>query len=487
MNRRKFFQVWGTTPFAFSMERVAGVLLENRHLLQPSPVRDPLFHAVSRLSYGMTPPLYQYLQEVGMDAYLQEQLNPEAIDDSALDRQLHAFPLLDAPPYQLLDSATSRRDMVVNLFGGVVNRAWFSNRQLYERMVQFWGDHFSIFASDKRLLALKIVDDRETIRPYALTTFIELLKATAHSPAMLVYLDNAASSKEAPNENYARELLELHTLGINGGYTETDIKEIAKAFTGWSVRGQDAESTLWGTFYFREGRYAPGTKNVLGYQINVGGEQDGEAVLDIVATHPSTARFICQKLARHFVADTPTDSLVTKLTANFWANNGSIVQLMQTLITAEEFWSAPPKFKRPFEFVIGMLRSLDYYVKQPIALQNALYQTLSEMGHVPFQWATPDGYPDEGAYWMNNLLPRWNAILKLLQATELGEPRWETLYALGADQPLGLPTPYLIGRSLTPQETTLISDFMTRVGGSTERQFQAATALLLASPAYQYQ
>ena len=126
MNRRKFFQVWGTTPFAFSMERVAGVLLENRHLLQPSPVRDPLFHAVSRLSYGMTPPLYQYLQEVGMDAYLQEQLNPEAIDDSALDRQLHAFPLLDAPPYQLLDSATSRRDMVVNLFGGVVNRAWFS-------------------------------------------------------------------------------------------------------------------------------------------------------------------------------------------------------------------------------------------------------------------------------------------------------------------------------------------------------------------------
>ncbi|MFZ4826603.1 MAG: DUF1800 domain-containing protein [Phototrophicaceae bacterium] len=487
MNRRKFIRLWGSASVALPMERVAGVLLANRHLLQPIPMRDPMFHAVSRLSYGMTPALYQQLQSTDIDAYLQEQLTPQAIDDSALERQLLAFPLLDAPPYQLLDSATSRRDMVVNLFGGVVNRAWFSKRQLYERMVQFWGDHFSIFASDKRLLALKIVDDRETIRPYAFSTFIELLRATAHSPAMLVYLDNATSSKEAPNENYARELLELHTLGINGGYTEADIKEIAKAFTGWSLHGQDGDATLWGTFYFREGRYAPGTKNVLGYQINVGGEQDGEAVLDIVATHPSTARFICHKLARHFVADVPPDSLITKLTANFWANNGSIPQLMQTLITADEFWTAPPKFKRPFEFVIGMLRTLDYYVKQPIALQNALYQTLSEMGHVPFQWATPDGYPDEGAYWINNLLPRWNATLKLLQATDVGEPRWETLYTLGEGQSLGLPVPYLLGRSLTTDETTLISDFMKSVGGSADRQFQAAVALLLASPAYQYQ
>jgi uncharacterized protein (DUF1800 family) len=292
-------------------------------------------------------------------------------------------------------------------------RAVYSDRQLYELMVDFWENHFSIFANkdDDRYLVTGF--DRETIRPFALARFRDLLGATAHSPAMLFYLDNWRSSVPRPypakgdkpagvdgglNENYARELMELHTLGVDGGYTQKDVQEVARCFSGWTIQKPNEQ----GLFLYRPGLHDDGDKVVLGHKIlSGGGIADGERVLDILATHPSTAKFIATKLARRFISDDPPQSVIDRAAAVFLKTDGSIRETLRAVITSPEFFSTAAyraKVRSPFEYVAAALRvtSAETDGDRPVL------DFIGRMGQPLFGRITPDGYADRADQWLSS-------------------------------------------------------------------------------------
>ncbi|MEO0563215.1 MAG: DUF1800 domain-containing protein, partial [Chloroflexota bacterium] len=357
-DRRAFLQVLSGQPLS------AGMLLET-YAASPAPEpiaptdRDSTAFLLNRIAFGATPALYARVHDVGAATYIEEQLNPDDIDDSELERRMAPYAAWNSTPAQLLD--TRRGDVLNDLILGWITRALYTERQLHERMVHFWSDHFSVYIGKGGVGQLKIADDRDHIRPHALGRFRDLLGASAKSPAMLFYLDQAQSNAIAPNENYGRELLELHTLGVDGGYTEDDVKAAARAFTGWSIYRPQDDTERGGTFLFRPRLHDDGDKVFLGDTIRGGGIEEGERILDILAAHPSTARFISTKLARRFVSDNPPAALVDDLSQTFLQTDGDIRAVMQTLLASDAFWSAPPKFKRPFEYAVGVLRHTDYH------------------------------------------------------------------------------------------------------------------------------
>ena len=292
-------------------------------------------------------------------------------------------------------------------------RAVYSERQLYEVMVDFWENHFSIFANkdDDRYLLTSF--DRETIRPFVMGRFRDLLGATAHSPAMLYYLDNWRSSVPRPypakgdkpagvdgglNENYARELMELHTMGVDGGYTQKDVQEVARCFTGWTIEKPNQE----GLFLYRPGLHDNGDKIVLGHKILAGGGiADGERVLDILATHPATARFIATKLARRFISDDPPNSAIDRATEVFLKTDGSIRETLRALITSPEFFAATTyraKLRSPFEYVAAAMRALNADTDGDRPVLDAI----GRMGQPVFGRITPDGYADRADQWLSS-------------------------------------------------------------------------------------
>lgn len=460
--------------------------------------RDRIWHVLSRLTFGVTPDLYTQVRSMGAEAFIEDQLHPDGIDDSDCDERLTAYPDIDENSGVLLDRYQNQPGRVVlSLMGAWGTRAIYSKRQLFERMVHFWTDHFNVYIGKNLVLYLKVDDDRDVIRPSALRRFRDILGASAHSPAMLYYLDNFRSDQRAPNENYARELLELHTMGVNGGYTEDDVKEVARCFTGWSISNPRLEGDGTTQFRFRPNLHDRGEKVVLGQVIPAGGgEEDGELVLDILAQHPSTARFISTKLARRFVSDFPPDSLVDSLTQTYLSTDGDIPSLLRVMFAADEFWNAPPKFKRPFEHSVGALRALNYDVQSNVRFLRFMRYMLESLGHVPFNWPAPNGYPDVGGYWMNNLLPRWNMTLATaFDAVDGAELGIESLVAL--IQNSGIPLEfdpvmhfiarYLIGRDLTDDELTITRDFALSADVNNEgERILVGMSLLLASPGYQY-
>jgi len=235
--------------------------------------------------------------------------------------------------------------------------------------------------------------------------------ATAKSPAMLVYLDNRLSSSvRGINENYARELMELHTLGVDGGYTQKDVQEVARALTGWTIEGRQRG----GEFIFRPRMHDDGEKIVLGHRIHAGGMADGDAVIDFLAKHPSTARFISMKLVRRFVADDPPESLVNRVADVYKKTDGEIRAMLHAIMTSREFSSPDTvgaKTKSPFEYAVSAIRSLDGTTdgSRPVA------QSIARMGQPLYQCQPPTGYPDRGDYWMSNgaILERLNFAVAL--------------------------------------------------------------------------
>ncbi len=460
--------------------------------------RDRVIHAITRLSYGVTPALYRHVQQIGVQSFIDEQLNPELIDDSVVNAVVQPLaPILTENGGILFRQLENRRGEVsVALVGNMATRAVDSQRQLFERMVQFWGDHFSVYAGKGPVLFLKVDDDRDVIRPKALGTFRELLGASAHSPAMLIYLDNAQNERSAPNENYARELLELHTLGVAGGYDEDDVKEVARAFTGWSVSGRGQQNDGRIDYIFRRLFHDNEEKIVLDTVIPAGGgEQDGELVLDVIAAHPSTARFMATKLARRFVADQPPASLVEQVAATFSASNGDIRATLRTLFNADEFWNAPPKFKQPYEYAISLMRALNYHVQLPEGLVRGLRDPLDALGNIPFTWPAPNGFPDVAGAWQNGLITRWNMAIGASSGEIQGATTdSEGLLALWNDNGVPFETEavidfsagYLFGRPLTSEERAVALDFATATTTDVSEQIRSALALLLASPAFQY-
>jgi uncharacterized protein (DUF1800 family) len=353
-------------------------------------------------------------------------------------------------------------DVLAELSQHKMLRAVYSERQLQEVLTDFWFNHFNVDARKGRTRFLITEYERESIRPHVLGKFRELLEASAKGPAMLFYLDNwmsidpngpnprarpqpgfqgrpiarggrgriqiqmqrppqqqANNPRRGLNENYGRELMELHTLGVDGGYTQKDVTEVARAFTGWTIAGPRQAGA---GFFFDAVMHDDREKVVLGHRIKAGGGiDDGEQVLDILASHPSTARFISTKLARRFVSDDPPQALVDRLAARFTATSGDLRELMRTLLTSPEFLSSSAyraKVKTPLEFVVSAVRATGANLTDVRPLVRALQQ----MGMPLYQCSPPTGYKDTADAWANTgaLVNRMNFAAQLANGRQLG-------------------------------------------------------------------
>jgi uncharacterized protein (DUF1800 family) len=333
------------------------------------------------------------------------------------------------------------------LIQGKLMRAIYSDRQLEEVMTDFWFNHFNVFigkGADRYLLTSY---ERDVIRPHAMGKFEDLLLATAHSPAMLFYLDNwlsvgpnsdfangiprrnnhynwrrprrqqrlaqlkqAKGKRSGLNENYGRELMELHTLGVNGGYTQQDVTEVARVLTGWTLK----QPKQGGGFSFEDRMHEPGDKHVLGHRIKSGGEKEGREVLHILARHPSTAKFISTKLATRFVSDNPPPALIDRMAQTFRKKDGDIREVFKTMFQSPEFWapdSYRAKIKTPLEFVVSAVRASGAEVSDALPLARQL----QSMGMQLYGMQPPTGYSMKADAWVNSsaLLGRMNFALAL--------------------------------------------------------------------------
>jgi hypothetical protein len=373
------------------------------------PAASAEYNALKRTSFGVHRDSLSTMQSIGIDAYLENQLDYLSIDDGDLESSIATlFPLSTQTAAQLASGFPDNIAAVAQQMASATQyRQIFSERQLFEVMVEFWSDHFNIHLLNGFGPVLKPEDDRSVIRAHALGNFRDLLGASASSPSMLFYLDNFLNVAAAPNENYARELMELHTLGVDGGYNENDVKEVARCFTGWTIHFVGGSI---GSFKYDGTVHDNGGKVVLGNSITVGGKQDGDAVLDILASHPSTARFIATKLCRRFIADAPDAATVDAVANAFSTSSGDIKTTLRALFASEAFRNtADLKFTRPSEYLAGALRVLAPDTDYPSDGGVLFFYALLILGQTPFYWPTPDGYPDTQGYWANTggLLNRW--------------------------------------------------------------------------------
>lgn len=519
---------------------------------------EAILHALNRLAYGPRPGDIERVRQIGLAKWIDQQLNPNSIDDRAVEARLDAYPTLrmsskqlladypqrkqvekkaekqqatrgdaaaavvaqdmranqtsasdasatDAPnapspmkqstaqseanpptpgaggggkrgsltvdpnavPRAISDDSRKPQRVVEELAMAKVTRAVYSDRQLQQIMDDFWFNHFNVFAGKGDVKWLMTSYERDVVQPHTLGKFKDLLDATAHSPAMLFYLDNylsadpnAAASAAAQraarqqahrgwfggstpprpqpkpkkgarglNENYGRELMELHTLGVDGGYTQKDVTEVARCFTGWSIEKPREEAT----FKFDEKLHDPDPKIVLGKKIHAGGMKDGEQVIELLSKNPNTAKFISTKLARRFVSDNPPPALVARMAKEFQSSDGDIRAVMKTMIYSPEFWSRDAyraKVKTPFELVVSTARALGTDVDTPMPL----VQWTGRIGEPLYQCQPPTGYSDKADAWVNTgaLLNRLNYSLALASNKVRGS-RSDTASLLGVD------------------------------------------------------
>ena len=353
----------------------------------------------------------------------------------------------NAVPRAIADDSKRPQRVVEELAMAKVARAIYSERQLQLVMDDFWFNHFNVFAGKGEDRWFLTAYERDVIQPHTMGKFKDLLTATAKSPAMLFYLDNflsadpraadrmaaeraarqwrrgafgrpwpprvpqqAKKNVRGLNENYGRELMELHTLGVDGGYTQKDVTEVARCFTGWTIE----KPREYASFKFDERMHDPDPKIVLGKKIHAGGMKDGEQVIELLARHPSTAKFISTKLARRFVSDTPPASLVERMAQTFQSSDGDIRAVLKTMIYSPEFWSREAyraKIKTPFELVVSTARALGADVDTPMPL----VQWTGRIGEPLYQCQPPTGYTDKSDAWVNTgaLLNRLNYSLAL--------------------------------------------------------------------------
>jgi uncharacterized protein (DUF1800 family) len=468
---------------------------------------EAISHALNRLAYGPRPGDVDHIREIGLEKWIDQQLHPEALEDADLDARLKRYPTLTMSPKQLVDTypeanqaakkegitkeqfqeqqmakrqeAESQVIMTGNdnldkaqqqlaklvgpnritaeLSMAKMDRAVYSNRQLQAVMEDFWFNHFNVFANkgaDKWMMTSYV---RDTIRPHVFGKFPDLLLATAHSPAMLFYLDNHLSADPAAvarmqqekamrraryggftpptpgtfpgpatapppgtaapagkkserglNENYGREVMELHTVGVDAGYTQQDVIQMAECLTGWTIKEPRKDPV----YNFDEKIHAEGKKVVMGHTFNYGGEKDGEEALKMLAAQPATAEFISTKLARHFVSDNPPQPLVDRMAKTYRSTGGDIRAVLHTMIYSPEFWSREAyrsKMKTPFELVASTARALNAEVTITLPLTN----WVNRMGEPLFLCQPPTGYSDKAETWVNTgaLLNRLNFAL----------------------------------------------------------------------------
>jgi len=556
--------------------------------------RDEIVHVLNRVTFGLRPGDVEAVQKMGLHNYIEQQLHPETIDDSTVEQEVSKFDLLQMTPRELsqmfqeerknnlkkqkqlaaqnqgqaqqpvanagapvnanqnqveqppmlasprekmakmLDQAKQYRSVAAigQLEQAKLVRAVDSQRQLQEVLVDFWGNHFNIDVKKGPDRVLKVVDDREVIRPHILGKFRDLLEASAKSPAMLFYLDNATSTvahtvtgreqmaterirdqmmqngngalappvpvvgekKGGINENYAREIMELHTLGVDGGYTQKDVQEVARCFTGWSIDRQTGE------FAFRARQHDNGPKVVLGHNIPAGGGiQDGETVLDILCANPATAHHIALQLCQRFVADVPPSALVDRIAGVFTRTGGDLRQVTEAILTSPAFLSPATygnKIKSPLEFTVSAVRasSSAFIARQPPPYdklvpageggaimgrgqaadrmskrpRQSLNWHIFELGEPLFACTPPTGYKEVSSTWVSPgaLIERLNFAMALT-GQKLSDVRFD-------------PKKVLDGTDLDKPEDVLnqcVSVFLQNNISSTTRKVLEQTAL----------
>lgn len=568
-----------------------------------TPLTDDqkIVHVLNRLGFGPRPGDVARVKALGIHRYIALQLTPEKIDDTGIEAKLSAFTLLSAPAEQLtrsyyegiknrqklrqLQEAARRKrsaamggddTMPMGTAGSAamtpelqaqmrrilqqerngiagaarqlqmakIARAVESERQLQEVLVDFWTNHFNVDIRKGPSRVFKIVDDREVIRPHVLGRFRDLLGASAKSPAMLFYLDNAQSQVPQPvnprlaaalrrrgglagsvapapgqrlrggiNENYAREIMELHTLGVDGGYTQKDVQEVARCLTGWGI------DRLRGTFQFSPRRHDNGEKRVLGQRIPAGGGiRDGELVLDILASHPSTAKHVSRKLCQRLVADEPPRALVERCAAVWVKTEGDLRAVVRTIVTSNEFFSRAAyrqKIKSPFELAVSAVRALGGTIDlspEPVRnaamrsgrmngayralLGQALTGQIATMGQPLYQHQAPTGYPEDSRKWVSAgaLISRLNFTLNLTNRRVPGVDHDDLSAVFSSrSEPRALVTALadrLLHGDVSPSTRATLLKQATEAGNSGGEGGGAAavrriTALVLGSPEFQ--
>ena len=394
------------------------------------PLSDrQIIHVLNRLAFGPTLEDFNHVRSIGVDRYIAEQLDPGSIPepfelqwriaalntlryDAAQLRQLYG-PLTGIrgfrlPPELEKMQRERARTIVQQAAEGRILQAVLSRRQLQEVMVDFWFNHFNVFAG-KDLDHLWIGDyEQRAIRPFVLSRFRDLLFAATKHPAMLVYLDNTLSTapgsprargnRSGLNENFAREVMELHTLGADGGYTQEDVITLARILTGWSINPPDARKFPDHAAVFEGARHDFGPKVFLGHVLRSKGKAEGEEALDILAKSPATARHIAFELAQYFVADVPPTPLVEQLAARFLATDGNIREVLSTLFVSREFWqSYSQKYKTPYHFVVSAVRA----ASAPVDNTRPLLGAMTQLGMPLFGCLTPDGYKNTEGAWLS--------------------------------------------------------------------------------------
>jgi uncharacterized protein (DUF1800 family) len=443
---------------------------------------DRIVHVLNRLGYGPRPGEVEKVRAVGVDRWIDQQLRPDRIPDPALAGRLASLPTTRLATRDLLrryeipreakreiqarraqlenaseeELRDARRDLmrkyraemdgspqqvVQELQSAKILRAVYSERQLDEVLVDFWMNHFNVFAGKGPVKFMVGEYERDTVRPHAWGRFEDLLRATAESPAMLFYLDNWLSAdpnatpmglrsrsrrpqapgqarKRGLNENYAREIMELHTLGVDGGYTQKDVTEVARCFTGWTMRNPRQGAP---EFFFNDRIHDRGEKVVLGHRIKGGGKNEGDQVIHLLATHPSTARFVSYKLARRFVSDEPPKALVDRAAETFRRTGGDIRAVVKAIVTSPEFFAPEAlsaKVKTPFEFAVSAVRASG----AEVADARLLAQRVAAMGMPLYLQQPPTGYKDTADAWVSTsgLLARLNLAIDLAQGRVRG-------------------------------------------------------------------
>ncbi len=394
------------------------------------PVSDQtVIHLLNRLAFGPTLEEARHVKTIGVERYIAEQLDPESIPEP-IELRWRLVPLdtLKLNPVQLrqlygplrslrgfkpnpeLEKAQRERVQIIvrDASEARILRALLSPRQLHEVMVDFWFNHFNVF-SGKGLDDVWIGNyEEQAIRPFVLGHFRDLLFATTKHPAMLVYLDNALSTapgspgargrQKGLNENFAREVMELHTLGANGGYTQEDVVTLARVFTGWGVNSPNARAFPEYAAVFEGARHDYSPKVFLGQPLKSRGKAEGEEALDILAHSPATAHHIAFELAQYFVTDEPPPGLVDRLAARFVETDGNIKEVLRTLFASNEFWdSKGGKYKTPYQFVISAVRAAGV----PLGNVRPLLGAMDQLGMPLFGCLTPDGYKNTEDAWLS--------------------------------------------------------------------------------------
>lgn len=385
---------------------------------------DPLQHLLARFTFGASPTDVAELRRGGVLRWLHRQLNTAKPGYTGAPASV--MPLLSKSPRQLIDAVAAKQigssDAMNQLTYATFACQLWSPYQLYERMVDFWANHLSVANHDGDQYPYRHTFDRDVIRPHALGKFSDMLLASSKNPSMLKYLNQNESRKESVNENYGREILELHTLGYGGGYTETDVRQTSYIFTGRTISGTTRE------YIFDPKRHYVGPVSAVGFKHENKTAEGGEAVGDAFVRHlallPATAKFICRKLCVRFVSDVPPQALVDRLAKVYLRHGSAIKPVLWTLFLSYEFWaSRGQKTRRPGENVVATARALD--VKpgaDPKKGLNSLYGVTRAMGHSPLDWQPPNGYPDVANAWVSagTMLRLWGAHRALAQGTYQG-------------------------------------------------------------------